>query len=564
MAADDQKNADSPSRFQTFEIEFGDGPASPRPKSAPIQKLYDTPGKTAPISHPPSPAAPQSAYSCLLECGTTINCKLENWGREYAIFGDFLEDAKKYHKKTCISAEPAYFFSLRPMYRELTHEQLCWYLFWRSKVREGAYPKTSLSYIFLYLYEQINLSDVVGCEKAYANMVNVWKSYRAEFPRLDKYVVEWLTDFSLVNRFRINLDDLGGILPDILAAASIPEMFMRGGFFADSGNAGTIIKNLSLYDYTKSKFCTEKNSGLFELHIPAMLHAALSGPEFGAILKKETDEGVRQRATRESYMGAVCAYGQKKKITVEYRGIYKNLHIRQCVTDTVRYAENALREYLGAKSKLPISAYPEGLAKAVERYKEAYLGAAKPKGKKAQDEEPPPPPEFNPDISVAAEIEKDSWDTTMTLVELQSRNEECGMRNEELEETTEETEETEDDWDFIAIDTGSDDNFDIFDILERLDEPEPTELTGIDRFLASLGDLERLALGMLIGAEDGGFDALCGEFLAQSGEMLESVVDSINEKAMDMTGDIVFDAAEGKIVEDYRDEMEKKWGEIYG
>ena len=562
MLADDKKNTtNNPDRFHTVEIEFGDGAPGPE-KSAPIQNLYGGAGDTAPAA--PQPQKNQSgAYHCKLDAGVPVSCKIEQWGRGFTLFGDFLQDAQKYYKKTCISADYVYFFSYRPMYRELSHEQLCWYLFWRSKIREGAYPKTGLSYIFLYLYEQINLSDVIGCAKVYENIVGIWKNYRGEFPRIDKYIAEWLIDFSFINNFKINLDDISEILPDIINTATIPEMYLRGDFFKNRDNAEMILRDLSVYDYTKSKFYTEKNKELFDRHIAGLLHEALSGPEFAAIVKREADEGVRLKTTRESYMGAVCVYEHKKRITVEYKNIYKNFFIRQCVTDTVRCAENALRDYLGIKSKLALPAYPGGLAEAVKRYKSAHLTAGQdrwPKGKtkKAPEtEEMPAPPEFKPDVRAAAEIEKESWDTTMTLVELQNRDNAARGAPEDFEDEG-------DDGEFIAIDTGN--GKDIFDILEDLESAESPKLTDMEKFAAALSGLEREALENLIcmDEENRDFDMICGGFLAKNGAILESVIDAVNEKAMDFIGDIVFDTAAKKIIEDYKDDYLNSQGHQNG
>jgi len=361
-----------PSRFQTAEIEFGDGAAAKEQNISPVKKLYD------PIGGPAEPQGRQNPYSYEMDGGVFISCRVEEWGKGFTLFGDFIRDAKKYYRKTCINANYVYFFSYRPMYKELSHEQLCWYLFWRSRVREGIYPKTGLSYIFLYLYEQINLSDVIGREKVYENIIKIWQNYRAEFPRIDKYIAEWLTDFSFIYKFRINLGDIEEILPHIVNIVTIPEIYIREDFFRDSKNTDLIIENMSVYDYKKSKFYNEKNSGLFELHIVKMLQAVLSSADFDAIVQKEIENGAKVKNTRESYMGAVCVYEHKKKITVDHKNLYKNFFLRQCVTDTLRCSENALRDYLKIKSKLPVTAYPPQLKKIIDDYKTAYLAAVKP------------------------------------------------------------------------------------------------------------------------------------------------------------------------------------------
>ena len=586
---------------QTIEVEFADDSAAAQQKSAPIQKLYETNNMTVSQARfQPEVKTQSKSYSYEIEGGVLMTCRIDEWGRGFSLFGDFVRDAKKYYKKTCINANYVYFFSYRPMYKELSHEQLCWYLFWRSRIREGTYLKTGLSYIFLYLYEQINLSDVIGFEKVYANVIKIWKNYRTEFPRIDKYIAEWLTDFAFINKMKIDLNDIEDILPSIINIVTIPEVYLRGDFFKNKNNTDIIINNMSVYDHKKSKFYNEKNKELFDYHIAQMLNLVLSGVEFDEILKKEIDDGVKIKTTRESYMGAVCAYEHKKRITVEYKNLYKNFFIRQCITDTVRYAENVLRDYLNIKSKLTVASYPEQLKKVIDEYKSKYLTVLKaPKitvktkgGKKDEINEIPQFVEFNPNIQAAAEIEKESWETTITLVELQNRD-----SREVIEIIDDDTIDDifiseDDDGEFIAIDTGTAENYeeldeiasdvivrdenidfpdnddlDIFDLLENLefiensDDEKFTELTktGMEKFIENLNEEENTALEMLLNAkpENKSFDMLCGEYLSKNGVMLESVIDALNEKAMDFTSDIIFDTASQEIIEDYREEMEK-------
>ena len=607
-------SSEKSSRFQTAEIEFGDDSAPQVQKSSPIKKLYDffgNAGENAANHDANANPAPQtktevdslhnsSAPTALrstvyeLDGGVMITCKIEDWSKGFTLFNDFLRDAKKYYRKTCVNANYVYFFSYRPMYRELSHEQLCWYLFWRSRIRDGTYPKTGLSYIFLYLYEQINLSDIIGCEKVYENIIKIWKNYRNEFPRIDKFIAEWLTDFSFINKVKINLNDIEDILPHIVNIVTIPEVYISEDFFKNKSNTAMIINNMSVYDYKKSKFYNEKNKELFDYHAEKIANAVLSSAEFGEIIKKETEDGVRIKNTRESFMGAVCVYEHKKRITVEYKNLYKNFYVRQCITDTLRYAENALRDYLNIKSKLTVTAFPGQLKKIIDDYKDKYLASVKTpkisvaakKKKQDEDEEIPETVEFNPNIETAAEIEKSSWDTTMTLVELQT-NDKLEILNIECDVEEEFGEIEVDDGEFIAIDTGTSETYeeleeispdtqtpvgfaatpfqkgadtDIFDVLEDLENSEIlTPDSEFGRFAESLSEEESTALELLLSAKasDKSFDILCGEFLSQHGKMLESVVDAVNEKAMDYTGDIIFDTASREIIEDYRDEIIK-------
>jgi hypothetical protein len=150
----------------------------------------------------------------------------------------------------------------------------------------------------------------------------------------------------------------------------------------------------------------------------------------------------------------------------------------------------------------------------------------------------------------------------------------------------------DDDGEFIAIDTGTEnsENYkelkelqeldeiysppqvkksksgeDIFDVLENLENIEDinlsdlSDLSDIEKFMANLNSEEFSTVEMLINAhlKNKNFDMLCSDFLTAHGVILESVIDIINEKALNFTGDIIFDMSSQEIIEDYRDEIEE-------
>ena len=546
------------------EIEFGDDTAAPGHKGAPIKNIYKD-------GAAPRPAADVVEYG-FEPGGVLLSCRVEEYSRDFALFADFLRDAKKYYKKTCLNAKFVYFFSYRPMYRELNHEQLCWYLFWRTRVRNGDYIKTGLSYIFLYIFEQINLSDIIGAGKVYANIINIWKHYRREFPRIDKYIIEWLTDFTLINNIRLNLDDIAEILPEIINAASIPEIYIKADFFENPANLGLILNNMTVYDYKKSKFYSDKeskNKDMFDYHIYKIVHAVISSEAFAKIIRAEIADGVKVKATRESFMGAVCAYEHKKKITLEYKNLWKNFYIRELITNAVRYAENMIRDYLQIKSKLNVSGqnFPAELAGIIKSYKNEHLAVAKPakvsvkaKGRKNDAEPAAPPQEFAPDMEAAAEIERSSWETTNALLELQGKS----------------TDFVGDDGGFEAIDTGAPDDLrgrldeiaptpdnnapqtreqeDIFDVLEQYADPDEqpvgTQVSDMARLVADLSADELSAVELML---NGSFEEASAELMRARGVMLEAVVEGVNARAIDITGDIIIE--NGRVIDDYAEEL---------
>ena len=510
-------------------------------------------------------------YSYEFDSDILLTCKVENWARGVSIFADFLADAKKYYKKTCLSAKYIYFFSYRPTYKELSHDQLCWYLYWRSAVREGNFIKTGLTYILLYLYEQITLCTLIGIPKVYKNIINIWKNYRQEFPRIDKYAAEWLIDFSLIHKIKINLDEIGDILPALLNVVSLPEIYLQDDYFKKECYTETLIDNISAYDYKKSKFYSP-NREIFDLHIPKILFSVLSSSEFSEMFTAQLQNGVRMKATRESYAGGICTYDNKWKITVEYKNAYKNSFFKECVTDVIRLAENILREHLSIKSKLPVAAFPDKLRFLLEEYQSQYLPPPKPKAKipktkKSAEENPDievQTVEFNANVETASEIEKQSWDTTVTLVELQQRDNNSEPPKQEATDNAADKEEYNFNMMF-AIDTNDTSFGDYEEISEISEIAEDDGASGtvsaisnneIGELIDSLDEIGYRAIRLLVrNTQDKRFENLCTEFLNKTGIMLESVIDEINGKAMDFIGDIIFDLSECVIIDEYKQDL---------
>lgn len=103
----------------------------------------------------------------------------------------FIKDAQKYHSVEGKPAEPVPFMQYWPTYDALNSQQKKWYFYWRSEVRQGRYPKTDLSYIFIHVYELLCLVETSDPTKAAERIKTLWKAYRLLHPKLDRYLPEW-------------------------------------------------------------------------------------------------------------------------------------------------------------------------------------------------------------------------------------------------------------------------------------------------------------------------------------------------------------------------------------
>lgn len=136
-----------------------------------------------------------------------------------------------------------------PTYQAMSDAQLRGYFSWRGKVRKGVVEKTSLSFVFVYIYELLNQIGVSTPEEGFHTLKNFWAAYRDIEPRIDNYAALWLKDYVVYN----NLDKS---LLEGLADADIDKaVVVLLDYKSHSADAVfTALNSLSSYDMENSRF----------------------------------------------------------------------------------------------------------------------------------------------------------------------------------------------------------------------------------------------------------------------------------------------------------------------
>ena len=83
-----------------------------------------------------------------------------------------------------------------PTYREMSNLQLRGYFSWRTAVRKGKIEKTCISFVYVYLYELLNLVGVTDPEDAFLKLKNFAEIYSEYDKRVQSTVSKWLIDFA--------------------------------------------------------------------------------------------------------------------------------------------------------------------------------------------------------------------------------------------------------------------------------------------------------------------------------------------------------------------------------
>ena len=445
------------------------------------------------------------------------------WGQRYEYYERFRAHARGLYKKEGEACECVPFFSYMPQYEQMSTAQLAYYLWWRTNFRKQVYLEAEYSYLLLYLYELINLCDVMPPREVQDAMLRLWTNYRRHDPRLDASVREWLCDHALLYQ----LD--APVLPrrevsDMIGGARLKEYYVPLG-----GNGEALVDAVLFfcnnYDYTKSKFFTEETAKDYHRVLRGALAVAIDylRERDGNVL---TGGGGVSTVSRDAFSGAICSYQLKRRIEVDYTSFSHTHELRYIMSDVLKYAENGLRATRGVKSRLSVYAIEVPLRERLD----AYLALALPQKTRAAKQEEVPAYERRYDLPVrevspkrAAEIEAASWQTTKRLVE--AFEEETPLDGVNFEEVKPQTSKNE-----------------TAEVVE----------TPVEGLAATLGELCTL-VRLLADENVTGARA----FARECGRMLDALVDRVNEAAVDALGDIIIeDTGEGfALVEEYREQL---------
>jgi hypothetical protein len=105
-----------------------------------------------------------------------------------------LEPAKVYRHVIVDQAHHVPFHESYPTFDRMNERQLRWYLYWRQQVQKGLYPDTSEGYIFLYVFELLNFAFESNREKVVDMLVEVYDAYRDRVPRVAATLPSWIGD----------------------------------------------------------------------------------------------------------------------------------------------------------------------------------------------------------------------------------------------------------------------------------------------------------------------------------------------------------------------------------
>lgn len=481
---------------------------------------------------------------------------VRRWESEVEFYGRFTADARLSHAaspvnppETRINPEP--FFSYVPQYAHMTAKQVESYRWIRENIRLGRTPSCDLPYILLYIYEIINLPDVILPENGVKLLTRIWLGYRKSIPRLDSLMCEWFADYCMIHAQPMP-EEIVPILREIVPKAQFKEFYLnlRENELPEIGRI--LIEVSSDYDFRGSRYYSP-NRDAYEEHIPKAVAAATQTQlreKRGVFAFDRT-----YKMTRDSYCGAIVSSGIKRRIDLEFRSFTRRADSRDQVTGLVKYAENRLRQVLGIKAKLGV----DGISSEDMAVIDAWFAPMIPEKKQKRPAEDAYMPvdymknyeseDSGFDFSTAAAIERESWVNTSRLTGET-------LTGDEFHESIPVPEYEPDEPVTVEGEMTAEDEVPVQEIpVPELPEPEfPETAPETEREETAEADDGQIRDG-LRAALDGRFRAWCRENSLYEGEM----ADRINTVFLDEIGDVVLeDGGSGfTLIEDYREDVEQ-------
>ncbi len=441
-----------------------------------------------------------------LENSLIHSVKVYPWRTNYNYYEAFYNDVKRYYEIEADEVSEEKFFSYVPQYSQMSASQLKWYFYWRSMARRGEFLHADYSVIMLYIFEIINTEYNDNAEDGIKQLCLVWKNYSKVYPQLNKYLGEWICDFGLIHGVSAPKEVFGDDMPRLMYDSVLKEFYASSYLSDSNGFVDIILEFCSSYDYKKSRYY-ENNRELYERAVRRVLLALIDDGLIGGF---EAEDCTMHR---DSFVGALCSYHAKKKLEIKYCSFSRTNEFRYIVGDIIKYVENKIRAFLSIKSRLGVYSLKDDVraridtvfADIIERL--PYKKKVKTVVNEYDKLYDVPKKQFS--LSDANKIELDSWETTKRLVE--------------------------------AFEEDKD---------EPITVPEKAEK-----------ESDKITLRFLLAAKEKDY-ALQKEIAKESGRMADSLADEINDRAVELFGDILLenDGFGYSVIEDYEDELEGLMG----
>ncbi|MBX3014194.1 MAG: TerB N-terminal domain-containing protein [Caldilineaceae bacterium] len=271
---------------------------------------------------------------------------------------NFVAQAQQWVDRTETTAEPIPFAQYWPSYAQMSPAQQRWYFYWRTEVRAGNFLPTDLSYLFVYVYECINLIGFTDAQAAFDQLVLFWQHYRGLQPKLDQPLIDWLADFLVIHRLPMQpLTWYGQVVTQQIMSNDL-DLLIQG--WVQTGGDCTVLPSPLLYQLAgyspvNSKFYqTYHQKQQLDAIYPKGVHAVDSylRQSTGVPLFMTYMPLTMRAIQRPPFADALHRYPPTPILIGQVRPWQAQATLTNHLKSILKQTENVLREQLQFKTKL--------------------------------------------------------------------------------------------------------------------------------------------------------------------------------------------------------------------
>ncbi len=363
---------------------------------------------------------------------------VRKYKEKYDFYDSFRKAALLYYDCPGEKCEFAQFYSYMPQYSQLNKAQKHYYFYWRQEMRNGRFIKTDYSYIYLYVYEIINLPEIIEPKQGIKLLCRLWREYRKILPRIDMYFSIWVRDYCLVHELPCPISELQDIIFDVIRISDFKEYYFTNIGTTSRDGVWSLVAYLSDYDWNKGFLSIVgapsedaeylRKAEIYKTLLEGAIRVIL--PLIWYACMREKEKGNLIKISKPAFLNTLCTHSVKCKLDIEYYPLADASELRAGITSAVRYTENKLRALFGAKSRLSIKYIPKEYSELIDCYFDELIqkNESRIKRKDAPEyEKLYEAPREKLSFEGADEIERLSWETTMRLCDTEEYEESLPM-----------------------------------------------------------------------------------------------------------------------------------------
>lgn len=349
-------------------------------------------------------------------CGLIKRVTVRPFNDKYDFYGSFRKAALVYYDYKTEKCDFAPFYSYMPQYSQLTQPQKSYYFYWRDCVRREKYIKCDYSYLYLYVYEILNLPDKIEPSRAILLLCRLWREYRTSLPRIDAYFSVWVRDFCMVYNIDCPTVEIRDFIFDVIDTTPFKEFYLSDADITSDSGIDALLAYLSDYDWRHGKYAGGDNKEKYAEYLHDAMKRFLFHLREDGLMHGSSETVVTRH---DAFAHSLCTHAVKCKLEIEYIPLSRDERARAIVTAGVRYTENKLRALFGIKSRLAVKDFPDKYKRTIDVYFDALTESER---RRIQRENAPSyerlydAPREALSFVGASDIEESSWTTTARLV----------------------------------------------------------------------------------------------------------------------------------------------------